>query len=275
MNNCGFTDHRIAERSETINSIPEFFRTDYQGTGFTFFSTSHLLALGVIAFLGISIYLFRHQLRQESWDLTGRYTLAFILLLQESLLNTWRLVNGTWSVATSLPLHLCGAGVVLSIFMLIYRKYWIYEICYFWGLGGAIQALFTPDIGQYGFPHFRFFHFFVSHGTLILASLFMTFVYQYRPSHRSVWKIFLYTNVYMAFIAVFNALTGANYLYICHKPATGSILDFLGPWPWYILALEVVGIVAFYIYYSPFALSNLLRSSPGENGYRQYNRGDK
>jgi len=25
------------------------------------------------------------------------------------------------------------------------------------GIGGALQALLTPDLGLYGFPHFRFF----------------------------------------------------------------------------------------------------------------------
>lgn len=42
---------------------------------------------------------------------------------------------------------------------------------------------------------------------------------------------------------VFNSLTGTNYGYLNHKPDTGSFLDLLGPWPWYLPA-EVALILA-------------------------------
>ncbi|MGB2956822.1 MAG: hypothetical protein WBB64_12750 [Anaerolineales bacterium] len=41
--------------------------------------------------------------------------------------------------------------------MLIKKDQRIFEFTYFMGISGALQALFTPDIGMYGFPHFRFF----------------------------------------------------------------------------------------------------------------------
>jgi hypothetical integral membrane protein (TIGR02206 family) len=150
--------------------------------------------------------------------------------------------------------------------MLLNNNYLLFEINYFWGLGGAIQALLTPDIGIFGFPHYRFFQFFTSHGLIILAVLYMIFIADYRPKHKSIWKVFLITNGYMILMAGFNWLTGGNYLFICHKPENGSLMDFMGPWPWYILTLEFVGIISFYLYYSPVAIANLIkkRRSPNE-----------
>ncbi|MCF7805313.1 MAG: TIGR02206 family membrane protein [Candidatus Marinimicrobia bacterium] len=235
-----------------------YFATDYSGNPFIAFSYSHWIAIAVLLILYIGLFRLRNYFRDtKSADKFARYGIAGLLIFQEVMLSVWRLANNDWTVATALPLHLCGAAVVLSAIMLINRNYLLYEITFFWGLGGAIQALVTPDIGPYGFPHFRFFQFFVSHGTIIFASLYMTFVYRYRPAHSSVWKIFALTNVYAACIGVFNWLTGGNYLFICHKPETGSLLDVLGPWPWYILSLEVVALVLFYIYYSPFALRRI------------------
>lgn len=229
--------------------------TDYSGKPFILFSQSHWMALVILVAVYILLFRFRHLFRKHlKIDTTARYTIAFILLFQESLLNMWRITNHDWSVATSLPLHLCGVAVILSAIMMVNKNYLLYEITFFWGLGGALQALFTPDIGPYGFPHFRYFHFFVSHGSIILASLYMTFVYQYQPRHKSVWKVLLLTNLYAILIGIFNWIAGANYLFLCHKPETGSLLDFMGSWPWYILALEVTAVVSFYIYYLPFAL---------------------
>jgi len=161
--------------------------------------------------------------------------------------------------AATLPLHLCGAAVVLSAIMLMNKSYRLYEIIYFWGLGGALQALLQPDIGAFSYPHFRFFQFFVSHGLIVTASIFATFIFHYRPHFKSVFKIFGLTNLYMLFIAVFNYFTDGNYLFICHKPETASLLDFMGPWPWYILSLEMVGLISFMIYYSPFAIADLFK----------------
>jgi len=238
-----------------------YFSTDYSGNSFTLFSSSHWLAIVVLLGLYIGLFLSRNFFRESpAADRTARYTIAGILLVQETVLNIWRLVNGDWSVTTSLPLHICGVAVLLSAVLMFNRRYSLFEVTFFWGLGGALQALITPDIGQYGFPHFRYFHFFVSHGTLILASLYMIFVYQYRPQHKSIWKIYLLTNVYAAVIGVFNWFAGANYLYICRKPETGSLLDVLGPWPWYLIAMELLLLVSFYLYYSPFAIQGKIAS---------------
>lgn len=239
--------------------MADWFSSDYTGAGFQFFSTSHFTALGVLAFIYGFLYHNRRVLRtNESADGRWRLVLASALILQELSLNSWRILNHTWTPATSLPLHLCGVSVILSAIMLVNKNYLLFEINYFWGLGGAIQALLTPDIGIYGFPHFRYFQFFVSHGLIITAVLYMTFVHGYRPELKSVWKVFGITNIYLVFIAGFNWVVGGNYLFICHKPINGSIIDFLGPWPWYVLSLEAVGLLSFLIYYLPWLIRDKL-----------------
>jgi len=236
---------------------PSPFALNYPGHGFVFFSASHLVALSILLMLYVALWSLRKWFAQPQIDQHARWILAALLLLQELSLNIWRLSNGSWEAGASLPLHLCGLAIVLAAFALVKHSYLLYELVYFWGLGGAIQALLTPDIGPYGYPHYRFFQFFVSHGTLILAALYMTWVGGMRPRHRSIWKVFGITNLYLVFMAGFNWLTHGNYLFICHKPVNGSIMDMMGPWPWYILVLEGVAVVSYYIYYAPFAIIDL------------------
>jgi hypothetical integral membrane protein (TIGR02206 family) len=58
----------------------------------------------------------------------------------------------------------------------------------------------------------------------------------------------------MVAIGIINWLIGSNYLFIAHKPATASLIDVLGPWPWYILSLEAIGLVLCLLLYLPYAI---------------------
>jgi uncharacterized membrane protein YwaF len=35
-----------------------------------------------------------------------------------------------------------------------------------------------------------------------------------------------------------NKLVDGNYMFLSHKPDSASLLDVLGPYPWYILSME-------------------------------------
>jgi hypothetical integral membrane protein (TIGR02206 family) len=69
---------------------------------------------------------------------------------------------GLWDVQTSLPLELCSFTQLFSIIMLLNRNRILYSIVFFAGIGGAMQAMITPDL-QYPFPHFIFFYFLIVH----------------------------------------------------------------------------------------------------------------
>jgi len=238
--------------------MDKYFAAESMLGEFKLLSPTHIAVLAILALANVLMVRWQRRTQRPAVRRWFRYALAAFLILQEISYNLWRLANGTWSIGTSLPLHLCGAAILLSAVMLVNDSYALYEITYFWGFGGAIQALLTPD-STYGFPHYRFFQVFLSHGAIVTASVYMTFVVGYRPTFRSVKKVFGITNAYMVVIALFNWAVGGNYLFICHKPETPSLLDVLGPWPWYVLSLELVGVVFFMLFYAPFGLGDLRR----------------
>jgi len=237
--------------------VGKYFSIDYLEGEFVLFGTSHIIVLVTLVVLNVLIVVWQRNVKSEAVRKGFRYGLAALLVLQEISLNVWRLSTGTWSVAESLPLHLCGIAVFVSAITLVTKSYKLYEIDYFWGLAGAVQPLLTPD-STYGFPHYRFFQVFVSHGAIVTACIYMTLVVGYRPTLKSLWKAFLLTNAYMLIIAPFNLLVGGNYLFICRPPDTPSLIDYMGPWPWYILSLEVVGLVFFFVFYAPFGIKDLV-----------------
>ncbi len=61
----------------------------------------------------------------------------------------------------------------------------------------------------------------------------------------------------MVVVYFINLALGSNYLFIMHKPETASLLDVLGPWPWYILSMEALGFVIFFLLYLPWLVKDL------------------
>jgi hypothetical integral membrane protein (TIGR02206 family) len=221
---------------------------------FQLFSPSHLTALLMLGFLILLVYAWRERLREPRLNRALRYGMAGLLLVCEIALESWQAIHRDWTLDFSLPLHLCSISLLLSIAMLLTRSYRLFEFLYLAGMGGALQALITPDLGHYSFPHFRWWEFFVAHGVIVIACLFMVFVERYRPTLASIGRTWLWLNVLAVFIYGINLLTEGNYMFLARKPPGPSLLDLLGPWPWYILSLQAVAVLSSLLLYLPFAL---------------------
>ena len=232
----------------------QYFAYDYTGNPFQLFGIWHLVALAIIVLINFGMVRFRKS--SEKTRTAVRWTMAIILWLDEISWHIWNIYWGHWTIQTMLPLHICSVLVWLAGFMLIFKYFRIYEFAYFIGIGGAMQALLTPDAGIYGFPHYRVFQTFISHGLLITSAVFMTTVEGFRPTWKSFWRVIIGMNIYAAIIYPINRLLGTNYLFINGKPATASLLDALPAWPYYIIYMEVIGIVIFLLLYLPFIIKD-------------------
>ncbi len=230
-----------------------FFAKDWPGPPFELFGRAHLIALAVVILI-ITLVIVNRRNFSSRGKLVARYALAAILVLNELAWHVWNYATGQWTLQTMLPFHLCSVLVWLSAYMLIRKSYAIYEFSYFLGIAGATQALLTPDAGAYGFPHFRFFQVIISHGAIVIAAIYMTFVEGYRPYWSSLKRVIIWGNLYMLVVAAINTILGSNYLFIMRKPDTASLIDVLGPWPWYVLSLEAIALLLCTLLYLPYAL---------------------
>ena len=95
-----------------------------------------------------------------------------------------------------------------------------------------------------------------------MSVVYMTFVEAYRPYWISVWRVILSTTVYMIGVGLINPLIGGNYLYVARKPPFPTLLDYLGPWPWYIIGLYGIGLVCIILVYLPFIIKDGLSTKP-------------
>ena len=241
-----------------------FFSANYTGPGFAILGTAHVAALAAILLLNLVLLRFRHA--DEGIRHRVRLTLAISIWTDEIAWHGWNLAVGTWRFQNLLPLNMCTVLIWLSGFMLLYRDFRIYEFAYFLGIGAAIQYLATPDLGIYGFPHFRFFQAFVGHGLLLTAPIYMTLVEGFRPRWTSLLRVVVWTNVYMAMIYMLNSTIGSDFLMLNAKPATPSLLDLLPPWPYYIVYMELIGLITLLLLYAPFMISDWKKAAASVAG---------
>jgi hypothetical integral membrane protein (TIGR02206 family) len=234
----------------------QFFALQFDGGPFKLFSGTHWAALTVIIALNLLFIVWGRRIPQTA-RVKIRYGMAAVLLVNEMLWHVWNVSVGRWTIQEMLPLHLCSVLVWTCAYMLITKNRAIYEFAYLIGIAGALQAVLTPDLGLYDFPHFRYFQTFTSHGLLITCAIYMTVVEGFRPYARSLRNILVWGNVYLVCVTLLNFLIGSNYLYTAHKPVTASLLDVLPSWPWYIGVIELLALLFVCLFYLPFFISDL------------------
>jgi hypothetical integral membrane protein (TIGR02206 family) len=222
------------------------------------FSIAHDMGLALAAAFVIAICAFRKNLREPTVNRIARYGLAALLVSCEPALQVWYAVTNNWGWY-SLPFQLCSIMMWLSAALLLTRNRRLYEITFFLGIMGALQALLTPNLDA-AFPEFRYFHFFIAHSAIVGASVFLTVVEGYRPKVSSVFRAIGWLHVFAIPAAIANQLTGSNFMFLARKPDTASMLDLLAPWPWYLLQLELVALIlCFSLFGIVRAIDRLLR----------------
>ncbi len=218
--------------------------------GFRILGRDHLAALLLLAACGAAIVRIgkRGGPRSRAW--TGRLLAG--LLFGSAAANYARgVLAGGLSWEYSLPLELCHWVLAACLAALLLNDPLASEIAYFWGMGGTLQAVLTPDLPQ-GFPSWDFVLFYWAHGSILLAIAYLIAVRGFRPRPRSVVRMMIAANLYLVIVGSLDLAFGWNYGYLMHPPAQPSLLDWLGPWPWYLVSLEVVALAIFWILSLPW-----------------------
>jgi hypothetical integral membrane protein (TIGR02206 family) len=202
------------------------------------------------------------RVRPGRWLTVLSRILAILIVVAEPSYWVTQISNGTWAARYDLPLQLSNASELVAAAALWWPKPILVELTYFWGLGGVLQALATPDFTQH-FPDPAFFRFYVTHGGVLAAAVLLVFGRRIYPRPGAPLRIFLITIGFTVIVGVADILTGGNYMYLRVKPAAGTLLNFMGPWPWYIASGALLAVVLLTVLYAPFWLMRRRAESAG------------
>jgi len=141
----------------------------------------------------------------------------------------------------NLPLQLCDFAWIPVAWALLTRHPLALALTYFWGLTLALQALVQPTLDE-AFPDPNFFAFWGKHVLLVWGAVYATLTLRQGPDWRGYRQAVLWTFAWVVVAMSLNELLDTNYGYFNGKP-DGTVLDYLGPWPWYVLAEVAIVLV--------------------------------
>ena len=153
---------------------------------------------------------------------------------------------------TALPMQLCDWVLYAVVAALWFRWQLGFELGYFWGLAGTLQALFTPAFDMTE-TWWRLFGFFFLHALIVVSVLHLLITERCRPWPRSLLRVFVCSEIYVAAALLVNAATGGNYGFLAHRPEQASLLDALSDTHWlYVAEINALALVFFPALYLPW-----------------------
>lgn len=164
---------------------------------------------------------------------------AFLVPVQ-----AYYLLPGQGESKYSLPLQLCDLATMCTVWALWTHSSTAFALTYFWGLTLTAQAFVSPELTAPDFPSLQFLSFFGMHSLVLWAAIYLTWGVGLRPDWRSYRVAILVTLGWGVTMFGFNQLAGTNYGFLTAKPLAASLLDVLGPWPWYLLSEAILGATA-------------------------------
>ncbi len=185
-----------------------------------------------------------------------RLTLGLFLLVNELIWYGYKLRTEGFRFPEGMPFQLCDLALWLTVISALTLKQRPFEVAYFSGLGGSSMAVLTPELWA-PFLSYPTSCFFLAHGGVTATILFLCWAKQARPLRGAVWRVFLILHVYAAGVGLFNAVFDTNYMYLCEKPASASLLDYFGSWPTYLLVGQVAALLVCAGLYWPFRERNV------------------
>jgi hypothetical integral membrane protein (TIGR02206 family) len=191
---------------------------------------------------------------------------AVVVLVVQLAIQVYSMTR--WRIDHSLPLQLSDLAAYVSAYALWSYRRWACTLMYYWGLTLSTQALVTPALRGPDFPDEGFLAFWIIHLLVIWAAIYLTWGRRIGPTWQGFRLTVVVTLCWAVAMLVFNHLVGTNYGFLNAKPVQSSLLDLMGPWPWYLIPelTLVIGVWALMTW--PWELARRNRAgtpSPGQD----------
>lgn len=212
---------------------------------FELFGWPHIISIVLMSLLGILIIYYSRSNKKFS-----KFIRIFILINLVLMDLGYRLWSGFYesnNISGLLSVHISSISVLLAVVVLIKYKQKIFDVFFYWAIILVPQAIITPGIDRFGFPHLRFFQILWVHFLVLYTVFYLLLVEKRRLSKNHLKRALIVTHIYGLFVFIINMIFSTNYMFIGYKASVPSLIQFLGPWPYYIFVLDLIMVVLFIV----------------------------
>ncbi len=226
-------------------------------TTFNMFNSLHIFLITSLLFIVFLMFVYREKLKQFKYKENIRYIMATILLFNMIIYYVGMIITKTFNIMEDLPLHMCFVTNFFMIYILYKNDKKLYKYVYFFTFIGPMPAIIWSDL-KFTYDTYEFWQFIICHHLMLLTSLYLLFVLDYKVEAKYMPKAFLIGISYVFIINIGNNIFGTNYIMLTSLPENTlklyPFLKYLPP----IIPLLFVGILAFIISYLPAHIINKL-----------------
>ena len=233
---------------------------------FSPYGQSHLIVMALLVVGGLVLVAWGRRHREPATVARDCRYLAIAILVFMLPLQAVAMVRSGYDLQRSMPLQLCDVAALLAPYALWSRRHWAVSLTYYWGLTLTTQAVITPDLSR-DFPDPVFILFWGMHLLIVWAAIYLTWGLGIAPDWRSYATAVVVTLGWMVIVFGVNSAIGSNYGYLNAKPAAASLLDYLGPWPVYLLVEIAIVSAVWALMTLPWTRRTRTRPQPGRATY--------
>lgn len=220
---------------------------------FQLYGISHITALALTVLGAIFMVKFMRSTAAEEMKTKVRYLFGGLLIFAVSMdpvltFLRWGTGELGWEIFwnSALPLYLCDVVSIVAALALITKNFKLVEVAYLWGLAGTVQGLLTPTLA-YDWETLDYYNFFLQHSGVPIAAVTLVWGMGIVPRKGAFKRIVLWSWVYMATVISINFLIKQNYGFLSGKPEFDTMFDYMGPYPYYLITLQVIAFTFYYI----------------------------
>lgn len=216
--------------------------------GFSNFSAEHIITfLFWLVFSLVVLYVGKNYWNepQKRRNITILLGLAAATQIMKIFI---RMYDGSFDATKDLPFHLCNMLPFAMLFAMWFKKRGWWALLFFWIVGGSSHSLFTTSLTE-SFPHYENIRYWVLHAILVMSAFYGSIVYGFSLEKKDIYRSWLGMNILAAIMYPFNVCIGSNYVYLNGKPPGTTFYDLLGPWPYYLISLEIIIPILFWLIY--------------------------
>ncbi|MDX9690917.1 MAG: TIGR02206 family membrane protein [Acholeplasmataceae bacterium] len=210
------------------------------------FNLLHLLTLLGLLIIFIVVYRYKDTLIQPKYDKIFRHIIGYALLFFETGYHLWVLSRGTYQIDMIPLTGFCAMTNLLTVYALLFNKHKLFNYIIYYAFTGALFALIFVDT-TYGFPHFRYFHYFIVHYGFLLASLYYFVTKRIELNIKNLFIASITLFLYTILVLMVNIVMDKNWFYLFESPVK-EISDAFGR-PWYTVLWILAIIILTSIWY--------------------------